>query len=285
MLGVTPIGGIMLSRVATSMVAVLLLAMSISPGMGQESGNHSGQPDAAAIIKRMKQALEPGTPSVRVMTLRVNGPRTTVRWRMAQARGEANGSKWLLTVMLLPSSWGKGIALLDEDKPLSTVASEYIYLPAVQRVRRFTPLQAWEPFFGSDFSYQDFSFPRFGLNAELKGTEMHNDIECYRLEEVLANNPYYSKIETWVATDTSLPVERDYYDLPGKLYKSEHFEHTVTIQNVPTITRIVMTDVQMDRSSEIDVTSVKYDKQAPADLFDPNNLPKAAANQFWKSAM
>jgi Outer membrane lipoprotein-sorting protein len=272
-------------RVTTSVFAIVLLGVFARPGMGQEPTGHSIKPDAASIIKRMNQALAPAVPSVRVMTLRVNGPRATVRWRMAQARGEANGSKWMLTVMLLPSSWGKGIALLDEDKPSSTAAAEYIYLPAVQRVRRFTPLQGWEPFFGSDFSYQDFSFPRFGLHPQLKGTEMHNDIECYRFEEALPNNPYYSKIESWVATDTGLPVERDYYDLPGKLYKSERYEHIVTIQNVPTITKIVMTDVQMDRSSEIDVTSVKYNKEAPPSLFNPNNLPSAAANQFWKSAM
>jgi outer membrane lipoprotein-sorting protein len=275
----------MSNRVASSLFAIVLFGVFASPGMAQAPAGQSSQPDTASIISHMKQALDPAVPSVRVMTLRVNGPRATVQWRMAQARGEAKGSKWMLTVMLLPSSWGKGIALLDEDKPSSTAGSEYIYLPAVQRVRRFTPLQGWEPFFGSDFSYQDFSFPRFGLNPKLKGTEMHNDTECYRLEEALANNPYYSKIESWVATDTGLPVERDYYDLSGKLYKSERYEHIVTIQNIPTITKIVMTDVQMDRSSEIDVTSVKYNKQAPPSLFDPNNLPNAAANQFWKSAM
>jgi outer membrane lipoprotein-sorting protein len=275
----------MLTRLATATVAILLLGLFASAGIGQESNDNSAKPDSSAIVERMKRALDPAIPSVRIMKLRVNGRRTTVQWRMAQARGEANGSKWLLTVMLLPSSWGKGIALLDEDNPSATAASEYIYLPAVQRVRRFTPLQGWEPFFGSDFSYQDFSFPRLGLNAKLKGTEMRNDTHCYRLEETLTNNPYYSRIETWVATDTGLPVERDYYDLSGKLYKSQSYEHIVTIQNVPTITKIVMTDVQMDRSSEIDVTSVKYDKQAPASLFDPNNLPNAAANQFWKSAM
>jgi hypothetical protein len=275
----------MLPPIATAILAIFLLRLSVLASTAQESNDSSTKLDGVAIVKLMTQAIQPAISSVRVMSLRVNGRKTTVQWKMAQARGQANGSKWMLTVVLLPSSWGKGIALLDEDNASATAASEYIYLPAVRRVRRFTPLQGWEPFFGSDFSYQDFSFPRFDLSAKLKGTEMHNDIECYRLEETFANNPYYSKIETWVATDTSLPVERDYYDLPGKLYKSEHFEHIVTIQNVPTITKIVMTDVQMDRSSEIDVTSVKYDKQAPAGLFDPNNLPNAATNQFWKSTM
>jgi hypothetical protein len=44
-------------------------------------------------------------------------------------------------------------------------------------------------------------------------------------------------------------------------------------------------DVQASASSEIDVTSVKYDKEAPAKLFDRSNLPNAAADKFWKSAM
>jgi hypothetical protein len=71
------------------------------------------------------------------------------------------------------------------------------------------------------------------------------------LEEALAHNPYYSKVETWVAMDTGLPVERDYCDLGGKLYKSERYEQIVTIQNVPTITKIVMEDVHHSGSSEI----------------------------------
>jgi hypothetical protein len=276
----------MLIRFVTPAMAILALAVFAAAGMGQERTDHSSKPGAAEVVNRMRQALEPTVPSVRVMTLKVYGQKgSVVQWRMAQARAEVNGSKWMLTVMVLPSSWGEGIALLDEDNPSSAGGVEYIYLPAVQRVRRFTWLQAWEPFFGSDFSFQDFSFPRLGGNAKVKGTGMHNGAECYRLEERLANNPYYSKVETWVAADTGLPVERDYYDLSGKLYKTERYEQIVTIQNVPTIMKIVMTDVQMDRSSELDVTSVKYDKAAPAKLFDPDNLPNAAGDQFWKGAM
>lgn len=139
----------MLSRTAAIILPILLLGICASSSIAQESATKSGKPDATSIVNRMKLALEPAVPSVRVMTLKVNGPRgSAVQWRMAQARGESNGSKWMLTVMLLPSSWGKGIALLDEDKP-SSAAAEYIYLPAVQRVRRFTPLQAWEPFSGA----------------------------------------------------------------------------------------------------------------------------------------
>lgn len=45
-----------------------------------------------------------------------------------------------------------------------------------------------------------------------------------------------------------------------------------------------MSNVQSGGSSEIDVTSVKYDKQAPPGLFDPKHLSEAASDPFWKAA-
>jgi hypothetical protein len=102
---------------------------------------------------------------------------------------------------------------------------------------------------------------------------MHGGVKAYKLEETLANNPYYSKVTTWVATDSGLPIERDYYDVDGKLFKSEHFEKISMVDNVPTVMKIVMNDVQSGGSSDIDVSSVKYDKQAPTRLFNPKDLP------------
>jgi hypothetical protein len=120
--------------------------------MAQEQGGHPVPTDAASVIALMKRATEPGRPSVRILTLKVNNPKgLTTTWRLVQARAEANGSNWMLTVVLSPAPWGKGIALLDEDKPSAT-ADQYVFFPGVQRVRRFTPLATWEPFFGSDFS-------------------------------------------------------------------------------------------------------------------------------------
>lgn len=48
--------------------------------------------------------------------------------------------------------------------------------------------------------------------------------------------------------------------------------------------KIVMNNVQSGGSSEIDVSGVKYDKLAPAGLFDPKRLPDAASDSLWKTA-
>jgi len=241
------------------------------------------EPDAASIVKRMKQALEPARPSVRVMTLKVNSSEGfAAQWTLGQARAHVNDTDWMLTTVLKPAD-ARGISFLAKDQP-GAVAVEYSYLPALRRVREITPLAGYEPFFGTDFTYEDLSFVRLGGREKLDGTETHNAVKAYKLEEALANNPYFSKVATWVATDTGLPIERDYYDLDGKLFKTERFEKIWTIDKIPTIMKIVINDVQSGGSSEIDVSGVKYDKQAPVGLFDPKRLPDAATDAFWKTA-
>jgi len=263
-------------------IAIFVLVTCASAARARASAAEA--PDAASIVKRMKRALEPARPSVRVMTLKVNsseGPAT--QWTLGQARAHANGADWMLTVLLKPAD-AKGIAFLAKEQP-GAEAVEYWYLPALHRVRELTPLAGYEPFFGTDFTYQDLSFVRLGGQEKLDGTETHNGVKAYKLEETLTNNPYFSKAVTWIAVDTGLPVERDFYDLNGKLFQKESFEKIATIDNVPTIMKIVMNNVQSGSSSEIDVSSVKYDKQAPAGLFNPKRLPEASSDSFWKTAV
>ena len=241
----------------------------------------AAEPDAASIVMRMKQALEPARPSVRVMTMKVNSREGfAAQWTVGQARAHVNDTDSMLTVVLDPVA-AKGIAFLAKEKP-GAVAVGYSYLPAVRRAQEITPAADYEPFSGTDFTYGDWGFARLGGPWKFDGMETHNGVKAYKLEVVLANNPLFSKDVTWVATDTGLPLERDYYDLQGKLYKAEHFEKITIIDNIPTIMKIVMYNVQMGGSSEIDVSSVKYDEQAPEDLFDSKHLPDAANAPLWK---
>ncbi len=261
-------------------IAVLILVACASP---PSAGASAPEPDVTSIVKRMKQALEPARPSVRVMTLKVNSSEGfATQWRLGQARAHVNDADWMLTVVLKPAD-AKGLALLAQQRP-GARAIEYVYLPALRRVRELTPLAGYEPYFGTDFTYEDLSFVRLGGHEKLDCIETHNGVRAYKLEEALSNNTYFSKVVTWVATDTNLPVERDYYDLDGKLFKQERFEKIWEVANIRTIMKILIKDVQSGGSSEIEVSSVKYDNQAPIGLFDPKRLSDAAADSTWKNA-
>jgi outer membrane lipoprotein-sorting protein len=267
-----------LRHVLNLTIATLVL---VAFAFAVRSDASAAETDAASIVKRMKQALESTRPSVRIMTVKVKGREGfVVKWTVGQARAHVNDTDSMLTVVLEPVGV-KGLAFLAKEKP-GAAAVAYSYVPAVRRVQEITPRADYEPFGGTDFTYGDLGFVRLGGQERFDGTETHNGVKAYKLEEALANNPLFSKTVTWVATGTALPVERDYYDREGKLYKSEHFEKITAIDNIPTIMKIVMYDVQSGGSSEIDVSSVKYGKQAPAELFDPKQLPNAANDSLWK---
>lgn len=260
-------------------LALLLVTSFVSAARAQDM---TDAPDVASIVRRMKGAMEPSQPSVRIMTVKVNDRgKFTTRWTVGQARGHSNDSDSMLTVVLGPAA-ARGIAFLTMQKA-DGVPVSYSYLPAVQRVQEVTSVAGYEPFGGTDFSYGDLGFVRLGGHEKLDGVETHNSVRAYKLELPLHNNPLFAKVVTWIATDTGLFIERDYYDHNDKLYKKERFEKVTTIDHVPTITRIVMEDVQQGTSSEIEVNSVLYNKLAPTELFDPDQISRAADSVLWKN--
>jgi hypothetical protein len=258
------------------LLALAVIFLLITPAV-------AAGPDAAMIVKHMKQGLEGPGGAVRLMTLKVisNGS-TLAEWNIGQANGTSNGAHWILTVVLSPPA-AKGMALLDKEQPGGSSAVRYAYLPAAKRAFQLRPLEGYDSFFATDFAYQDLGFVRLGGRGEqLLGAETHDGKKVYKLEDHPINHPYYSKVISYVAEDTLLPVERDFYDHSGRLYKSERCT-VQTVDGIPAVTRIVMNNVQMGSSSEIEVVKMIRNKDLPANLFDPKSLSDAADDPFWKT--
>jgi outer membrane lipoprotein-sorting protein len=260
------------------LIATILLIVASAATSALAAG-----PDVRTIVKQMKRGLQGPDDAVRMIELKVisNGS-PAVRWKMVQANGNANSAHWILAVVLAPPD-ARGIAFLDKEETSSTSTVKYAYLPATRRVLEFTPVEGYDAFFATDFSYQDLGFVLLGGGGEkLVGTEARDGKKVYKLEDHPINHPYYSKVISYVATDSLLPVERDFYDRAGKLFKTELCT-IETVDGVPTMTKIVMKNVQSGNSSEIDVIKVIRNKQIPADIFEPKNLLHIADHPFWKT--
>ena len=239
-------------------------------------------PEVTTIINKMKDSIEPARPSRSRMVITVHSEGETVEWTGHQARKQLADGKHILTVILEPESV-RGVALLVWE-PKDQPEVQWIYLPAVRRVRKLIPVSAFESFFNTDFTFYDLGF--IALNDRgfaLLGEDTEGSRRVYKVQEVPRNPYYYSRVVTWVAEDSFLPLHRDYYDGAGALWKIERFENVTTIDGVPTPLRIVMEDKQAGTSSELRFSSVRYDVAVPDELFDPKNLPKAAAHPSWRA--
>ncbi|MGE0824638.1 MAG: outer membrane lipoprotein-sorting protein [Candidatus Binatia bacterium] len=237
-------------------------------------------PDVMTIVKQMKEVFESPRPSTRKVEISLRSKGEEVHWVARQARKEFPDGKRILMVMLAPDDV-KGTAYMIAE-PKTRPTRMWVYMPAIRRVRELAPVDVYEHFLGTDFTYADLGFVRMHENYRFLGEEQHAGVRAYKIEEqVPKERLYYSRIITWVAADSKLPLERDYYDPAGMLWKRELFEEVTVIDGVPTPLRIKMEDLESKSSTELNVSEVRYDQDIPDTLFEPERLPQSASHSLW----
>lgn len=240
----------------------------------------AASPDVGLIVKRMRAALEPERPSARKMTFRISGADDDAsRVVVGQASSGVGDRRRILTVVLSPESL-RGTAYLVEQSSADEDV-QWLYLPAIDRVRKVVSPEAYAAFLNSDFTYSDLGMIGRGTRYTLLGEEEQDGTHAYRIEGVPKQTWYYGRTVSWVAADSGLPLQRRLYDAAKQLWKVERWEDVSVVDGVPTTMHVSMNDVQARTRTDINVSAVRYDVDVSDTLFDPSQLPKAAASPLW----
>ena len=236
--------------------------------------------DARSLIEGTKRALEPARPSIRKLTLRVSGDSgESSQMIVGQARGTVGTHRRILNLVLAPESL-RGIAYLVQEGGAANDV-QWLYLPAIGRVRKVVSPEAYAAFLNSDFTYADLGFVGTGARYRLLGTQTHDGTRAFKIDGVPRESWYYGRTVTWVASDSRFPLERDLYDTAKQLWKVERWEQVSVVDGVPTALHVSMEDVQAKTRTDIDVGAVRYDVAVPDGLLDPAGLPRAVASPLW----
>jgi outer membrane lipoprotein-sorting protein len=152
----------------------------------------------------------------------------------------------------------------------------WIYLPALKKSRRLVASNKKDSFVGSDFSYADVSLPKVvSYRHALQRTEAIDGVECYVIEStpaddtIKANHGYSRKI-TWVRTDNFVETKVEYYDLAGRLLKTQHVKKPQLVD--PKAGRWFalsreMTNHQTGHRTTLDALKLEANVPTPDDLF------------------
>ena len=239
-------------------------------------------PSADVIVRKMRGAFEPQRPSIRKMVISVSAPNgSDTQWVAIKAQKSlADGKRTLLVLLDPPGEKGKALLIGEQARQSDAM---WVYFPGVRRVRKILPVESYSNFFGTDFTYADLGFIDRRGSYVFRGEEERNGVKTYKVSKVSKERTYYSRIFTWVAADSLLPLEREYYDPAGKLWKVERFEKVTVIDGVPTPTLIHMKDVQEGSHSELRVSDVRFNIDIPDALFDSTNLSQASDAPLWQS--
>lgn len=99
---------------------------------------------------------------------------------------------------------------------------QFLYMPALKKVRRISAKQKSGSFMGTDFSYSDLQSYDPDKGTHTKLGEMNLDgQDCYQVQTV-PNNPEdydYSKIVYYVRKDNFIPIKGEFFDKRGELLK------------------------------------------------------------------
>ncbi|HYV57460.1 MAG TPA: outer membrane lipoprotein-sorting protein [Candidatus Nitrosopolaris sp.] len=239
-------------------------------------------PPVEALVAKMRAVVWQAQPSVRTLTVRVTTPQfggESTQSIAKQARKKLADGGRMLTVMQAPAGV-QGMAWLIQEGPKQ--GKQWVWDPVFRRVRTLIPLEGYEVLWSSDFTYADLGLVDLHSTYKLLGEEQHDGVQAYKVQEVPRSQWYYTRIVTWIAANSSFPLERQFYDPANQLWKVERFDQVTEINGIPTVLHRRMEDRQTGSSTDINVSDVNYGADIPDALFDPAKLPQAADSPALK---
>lgn len=158
-------------------------------------------------------------------------------------------------------NWSYDQAGKDDD--------QWIYLPALKKVKRISSDSRSDHFMGSDFTYDDLGDRHpSDDNHNLLREETINGEACYVVESIPKDDEYmYSRTITWTIKDKWIGLKKEFYDEDGELLKTLTVKKFSQIKGIWIIMMSEMHNVQKEHTTKMQLSNVILNSGIPANKF------------------
>jgi hypothetical protein len=149
----------------------------------------------------------------------------------------------------------------------------WLYLPALDLVKRIAASDDRTSFVGSNFFYEDVSGR--GLNEDTH--QLREETAKYYIVNSQPKKPQnveFTHYQVWVDKNTYLPVKIEYYD-GDAIYRRYQTIETQMIDGYETVIKAQMEDIRTGSVTNISYTDVKYYQDISEKVFSERYLRKA----------
>lgn len=156
-------------------------------------------------------------------------------------------------------------------KHIGSDDDRWLYLPALDLVKRIAASDKRTSFVGSNFFYEDVS----GRGIQ---EDTHTLKEETATQYVLDNVPKdpgsveFSHYVMWIDKATFLPAKAEYYDRQDRLYRRMEVLKTAEVQGIPTVLESRMDDLNSGGYTVMTFEKVEYNVGISADIFTERYL-------------
>jgi len=181
-------------------------------------------------------------------------------------------SKTLIRFLSPADIEGTGFLSMENSEGDDT---QYLYLPDLGRSRRIVSSQKYLRFVNTDFTYEDMQRRKPEKdNHRLLGEERLFGYACYVLEYTPKDSKtsQYSKIIQWIDKTSFIPIQAEFYNKKGQMFKRLVAKKIEKIDGIWTIMDTQMEDLLENHTTWMGVIEVRYNQGLGDDRFTVQSL-------------
>lgn len=147
----------------------------------------------------------------------------------------------------------------------------WLYLPALDLVKRIAASDKRSSFVGSHFFYEDVS----GRNPALDTHTLEEESDTYYVLKSVpkdASSVEFASYTSYIHKATFIPVKIEYKKADGSVYRTYEALGVDTIEGRPTVTQSRMTDTDLGGATTMTYEEVLYDVGLTDDIFTERYL-------------
>jgi outer membrane lipoprotein-sorting protein len=246
----------------------------------------SAAPDARAVMEAVYQQDKSRDTTIRA-NLEIFGKDGKAQKKkfVLKRIGGLGDSKTLLT--FTDPAEIKGVTLLsiihkgDPDR-------QWLYTPAIQRVRSIAPRERSEPFAASDFTYEDIAervLDDFTYTI-LNGGEVMQGHKTYKIEAtpVSPDRSQYKYVYFWVGQDVPVILAAEMYDPSGKKIREFHASGLKKVNGITGARHLEMTSPVENTRTVLTIDDAQFNTGLDETLFTPEALANSGEATHKKPA-
>jgi len=183
----------------------------------------------------------------------------------------------------------KGLSIFDTPKDVKGTAflsfthaikpdDQWLYLPALKRVKRISSNNKSGPFMGSEFAYEDLSSQEVEkFTYKWIKDEKKNGQDTFVVERYPAyKHSGYTKQVAWVDKEMYQPIVIEFYDRKGKLLKTlTYFDYAQYLDKFWRPRKMEMINHITNKSTELLWENYQFNTGLSDRDFDRNSLKRA----------
>ncbi len=260
---------------------VLLCVLPLTPSSVRAEGEDGPLPSGDEIARRVN-ARDEGEHSTRRLTMELIDRRGKKRVRETFGYRRYYGEEKRTVLFYLSPKNVKGTGFLTFDYPeVDRDDDQWLYLPALRKVRRISASDRGDYFLGTDLTYEDMKkegkvtiedYHRKTLGAEEVDGQRCYVVENTPVSEKIAKELGYGRALTYVDPEIWMARRVEFWDPKGKRLKTIHTRDIRLIDGMWTAHRLEVENHKTGHKTAFTFSDVDYKAPVEDDVFTERAL-------------